>query len=110
MRKTLLTRSEGVALKSAMAGMRRLAGARLGEADFIPLRAYVRTLGRDRDLTDGELVDLVAGHILLRPAIVATLGAGSGVTRNPRWQALEAAAAKVLTPASALAEEEEPIR
>ena len=105
-RKSLVTPSEGKALWSAMDGMRRLAAARLGEADLAPLRAYVRTHGRDRDLNDDELRDLVAAQALLGPAIVATLGAG--LTRNPRWRVLEAAVAKLLAPAPAPAPAEEP--
>ena len=90
MRKSLVTRSEAAALQSAMSGMRRLIDAGLGEADLAPLRAAVR----GRDCTDDELRDLVAADVLLRPAIVATLGGAP--QSNPRWQALEAAVAKAL--------------
>ena len=104
-RKSLVTPSEGKALQSAMSGMRRLVGARLDKSDLAGLRSHVRVdaRGRTRNLTDDELVDLVAAHILLRPALVATLGGAP--SQNPRWQALEAAAAKVSARAYVPAEE-----
>lgn len=91
-RKSLVTPSERKALRSAMSGMRRLVAARLGEADLARLRAHVRT--GNRELSDVELRDLVAGHILLRRPILDIVG--EGLACNPRWHALEVAAAKAL--------------